>query len=103
VITAAISPYKAIRDEARQMMGDRFIEAYVKVSLEEAERRDVKGLYAKARAGEIKEFTGVSDPYEEPADAEIVIDTEQNDPEESARIVLSRLEELGVVPAEVAA
>ena len=63
VITAAISPYREIRDEARQMMGDRFVEAYVKASVEVCEERDVKGLYAKARSGEIKEFTGVSDPY----------------------------------------
>ena len=62
VITAAISPYRDIRDEARQMMGDRFVEAYVKASVETCEQRDVKGLYAKARSGEIKEFTGVSDP-----------------------------------------
>src|SRR5881296_449776 len=66
VITAAISPYREIRDEARAMMNSRFIEAHVKASVEECERRDVKGLYAKARSGEIKEFTGVSDPYEPP-------------------------------------
>jgi adenylyl-sulfate kinase len=93
VITAAISPYKAIRDEARQMMGDRFIEAYVKVSLEEAERRDVKGLYAKARSGEIKEFTGVSDPYEEPEHAELIVHTENESPEESAQKVIAFIEE----------
>jgi adenylyl-sulfate kinase len=99
VITAAISPYKAIRDEARQMMGDRFIEAYVKVSLEEAERRDVKGLYAKARAGEIKEFTGVSDPYEPPEDPELLIDTESQSPEQSAQQILAYLEERSLIPA----
>jgi adenylylsulfate kinase len=105
VIAAAISPYEETRQKARAMVEEfgRFVEVYVKASVDECARRDVKGLYEKAFKGEIKEFTGVSDPYEEPADAEIVIDTEQNDPEESARIVLSRLEELGVVPAEVAA
>ena len=72
VITAAISPYRDIRDEARQMMGDRFVEAYVKASVEVCEERDVKGLYAKARSGEIKEFTGVSDPYEPPENPELV-------------------------------
>src|SRR5829696_4081197 len=99
VITAAISPYKAIRDEARQMMGDRFIEAYVNVSLEEAERRDVKGLYAKAFSGEIKEFTGVSDPYEEPERPEVVCDTESQSPEQSAQQILAFLEERGLIPA----
>ncbi len=76
VITAAISPYKEIRNEAREMMDDRFIEVYAKASVEVCEERDVKGLYAKARSGEIKEFTGVSDPYEPPENAEIVIETE---------------------------
>jgi adenylylsulfate kinase len=103
VITAAISPYKDIRNEAREMMGDRFIEAYVKVSLEEAERRDVKGLYAKARAGEIKEFTGVSDPYEPPENPELLIETEQQSPEESARQILTYLEERELISVAVAA
>jgi adenylylsulfate kinase len=103
VITAAISPYREIRNEARQLMGDRFIEAYVKVSLEEAEKRDVKGLYAKARAGEIKEFTGISDPYEPPENPELVIETEEHPPEESAQIILDYLEERGLIPAAVAA
>ena len=103
VITAAISPYKEIRNEAREMMDDRFIEAYVKVSLEEAERRDVKGLYAKARSGEIKEFTGVSDPYEPPEDPELVIETEEQSAEESAKQILDYLEERGLIPTAVAA
>ena len=68
VITAAISPYREIRDEARAMMNGRFIETYIKASVEVCEQRDVKGLYAKARSGEIKEFTGVSDPYEAPGE-----------------------------------
>jgi adenylylsulfate kinase len=103
VITAAISPYRDIRDEARQMMGDRFVEAYVKASVETCEQRDVKGLYAKARSGEIKEFTGVSDPYEPPEDPELVIDTERQSPEESAKQILIYLEERGLIPAAVAA
>jgi adenylylsulfate kinase len=98
VITAAISPYREIRDEARAKMDGRFIEAYVKASVEECERRDVKGLYAKARAGEIKEFTGVSDPYEPPENPEIVIETEDQSPEQSAQQILDYLEVQGLVP-----
>jgi adenylylsulfate kinase len=98
VITAAISPYRELRDEARAKMDGRFIEAYVKASVEECERRDVKGLYAKARAGEIKEFTGISDPYEPPKDAEIEIDTESQTPEESARQILDYLEGQDLIP-----
>ena len=103
VITAAISPYREIRDEARQLMGDRFIEIYAKASVEACEERDVKGLYAKARAGEIKEFTGVSDPYEPPKNPEIVCDTESETPEESAQKVIDYLEERELVPAAPAA
>ena len=99
VITAAISPYRDIRDEAREMMGDRFVEAYVKASVEICEERDVKGLYAKARSGEIKEFTGVSDPYEPPENPELVIETEQQSPEESAQQILTYLEERELIPA----
>src|SRR5688572_32342803 len=98
VITAAISPYREIRDEARQQMDGRFIEAYVKASVEECERRDVKGLYAMARAGEIKEFTGVSDPYEPPEHPELVLETENQTPEESAEEILAFLEERGLIP-----
>jgi adenylylsulfate kinase len=103
VITAAISPYREIRNEAREMMGDRFIEAYVKASVEVCEQRDVKGLYAKARSGEIKEFTGVSDPYEPPENPELVIDTEAQSPEDSARQILVFLEERQLIPVAVAA
>ncbi|HZA89175.1 MAG TPA: adenylyl-sulfate kinase [Solirubrobacterales bacterium] len=98
VITAAISPYREIRDEAREQMDGRFIEAYVKASVEECERRDVKGLYAKARAGEIKEFTGVSDPYEPPENPELVLETEEQTPEESAGQIIAYLEERGLIP-----
>ncbi len=103
VITAAISPYREIRDEARQMMGDRFVEAYVKASVEVCEERDVKGLYAKARSGEIKEFTGVSDPYEPPENPELVLETEHQSAEESAQQILGYLEERELIPAAVAA
>lgn len=99
VITAAISPYREIRDEARELMGDRFIEVFVKASVEVCAERDTKGLYAKAFAGEIKEFTGVSDPYEEPLNAEVVLDTENETPEESAGKLISLLEERQLIPA----
>ncbi len=92
-ITAAISPYREIRDEARGKMGERFVEIYVKASVEECARRDVKGLYEKAFKGEIKEFTGVSDPYEPPVDPEIVVDTESETVEESAGKVLAYVDE----------
>jgi adenylylsulfate kinase len=98
VITAAISPYRELRDEARAKMDGRFIEAYVKASVEECEKRDVKGLYAKARSGEIKEFTGISDPYEPPKNPELEIDTERQTPEESAQQILSYLEERELIP-----
>ena len=98
-ITAAISPYREIRDEARGTMGERFVEIYVKASVEECARRDVKGLYEKAFKGEIKEFTGVSDPYEEPSAPEITLDTENETPEESAGKVLAFVEERLGVPA----
>jgi adenylylsulfate kinase len=105
VIVAAISPYEETRRNARAMVEafGPFVEVYVKASVDECARRDVKGLYAKAFAGEIKEFTGVSDPYEEPASPELVLDTEEHTPEESARLVLETLEALGLVPAQVEA
>ncbi len=99
VITAAISPYRELRDEARELMGGRFIEVFVKASVEECIERDPKGLYKKALAGEIKEFTGVSDPYEEPLNPEIVLDTEAESPEESAAKLISLLEERDLIPA----
>jgi adenylylsulfate kinase len=99
VITAAISPYREIRDEARETMGDRFIEVFVKASVEVCAERDVKGLYEKAFKGEIKEFTGVSDPYEAPLNPEVVLDTEHESPEESAHRLLALLEERQLIPA----
>jgi adenylyl-sulfate kinase len=99
VITAAISPYRELRDEARETMGDRFIEVYVKASVEACAERDVKGLYEKAFKGEIKEFTGVSDPYEPPLNPEITLDTEHETAEESAHKLLALLEERQLIPA----
>ena len=99
VITAAISPYREIRAEARELMGDRFIEVYVKASVEACAERDVKGLYEKAFKGEIKEFTGVSDPYEEPLDPDITLETETETPEESAGRLITLLEERQLIPA----
>jgi adenylylsulfate kinase len=103
VITAAISPYAEIRNEARQTMGERFIEVYVKASVDTCAERDVKGLYAKAFAGEIKEFTGVSDPYEPPDNAEVTCDTEAETAEESAQKLLDYLEQRDLIPAKAAA
>ena len=93
VITAAISPYKAIRDEARSMIKD-FVEVFADAPLEVCEGRDVKGLYAKARAGEIKGFTGIDDPYEAPENAEIVCATDTESVEESTQKVIDKLIEL---------
>jgi adenylylsulfate kinase len=90
VITAAISPYRAIRNEARAMIKD-FVEVYAEAPLEVCEERDVKGLYAKARAGEIKGFTGIDDPYEPPSSPEVVCNTAEETPEQSAQKVLERL------------
>ena len=91
VIAATISPYEATRQEARERIDEvgTFVEIYVKTSVDECAKRDVKGLYEKAFKGEIKEFTGVSDPYEPPENAEIVVDTENETVEESAGKVLA--------------
>jgi adenylylsulfate kinase-like enzyme len=80
-----------------------FVEVYLATSVEECARRDVKGLYEKAFRGEIKGFTGVDDPYEVPTAPELVIDTEQHEPEESARLILDKLAELGLIEDEVPA
>lgn len=87
-VTAAISPYRSVRDEVRGWI-DNFVEIHVATSLADCEARDVKGLYAKARAGEIPEFTGVSDPYEAPLDPEIFIETAGKTPQESAAEVIA--------------
>ncbi len=99
VIAAAISPYREIRDEVRASIeaeGARFIEVYVQASLDTLVARDVKGLYRKALAGEIKQFTGVSDPYEPPLAPEVLVDSGSETVEESAAKILAALESLGV-------
>jgi adenylylsulfate kinase len=90
-VTAAISPYRAVREEVRGWI-DNFVEVHVATTLEDCEARDVKGLYAKARAGEIPEFTGVSDPYEPPERPELLIETAGHTPAESAAVVIAYLE-----------
>ncbi len=100
VIAAAISPYREIRDEVRGAIeadGSAFVEIYVKASLEALIERDVKGLYKKAIAGEIKQFTGVSDPYEEPLNPELVVESDRETVGESAEKILARLEELNLI------
>jgi adenylylsulfate kinase len=96
VLTSFISPYREMRDRARKETTN-FVEIYAKAPLEVCIQRDVKGMYQKAIRGEIKEFTGISDPYEEPLNAEIVLETDKETVDESVRKVLLRLEELGLV------
>ena len=105
VLVAVISPYEETRRKARALVEEHgaFVEAYVEASVEECARRDVKGLYERAFAGELKEFTGVSDPYEPPSSPELVLSTETEEPEESARLVLEALAARGLAAAEVAA
>ena len=91
-IVALISPYRTSRASAKQTIGaERFVEVYVKASLQVCEMRDPKGLYAKARRGEITNMTGIQDPYEEPADADIVVETEKGTPETSAQFIIQEL------------
>jgi adenylylsulfate kinase len=99
-LTAFISPYRADRDQVRGLMaaGD-FVEVFVDCPVDVCEQRDVKGLYKKARAGEIKEFTGVSAPYEAPLRPELALDTSAQSVEESAKQILAYLERQGIVPA----
>jgi adenylyl-sulfate kinase len=96
-ISAAISPYRAIRDEVRGSI-ENFVEVYTRCSIEELARRDPKGLYKRALAGEIPNFTGVSDPYEEPVNPEIVCDTEKDTLEQSLERVVRSLELMGYIP-----
>ena len=93
-IAAAISPYRAVRDEVRAMIGE-FVEVYVECPLPVLIERDTKGLYKKALAGEIGQFTGVSDPYEQPLAAEVTVYSDRETPEQSAARILERLAELG--------
>jgi adenylylsulfate kinase len=100
-IASAISPYRAVRDEVREMCGD-FVEVYAKCPVDVLAERDVKGLYKKALAGEIKNFTGVSDPYEEPLTPEVTIESDKESEDESLNKVVAKLEELGyLAPAGV--
>ncbi|MEW5870897.1 MAG: bifunctional sulfate adenylyltransferase/adenylylsulfate kinase [Chloroflexota bacterium] len=95
VICAAISPYRATRNEVRKMVGDNFIEVYVDTPIEVCEQRDVKGMYARARRGQITGFTGVDDPYEEPVNPEITLNTVDNQPLSNAHKIVAYLEERG--------
>jgi adenylylsulfate kinase len=98
-LVSAISPYIATREAARRMVEEfgTFVEVFVDTSVEECANRDVKGLYAKAFAGEVKEFTGVSDPYEAPERPEVHVRTEEETPEESAAQVIAELEARGLI------
>lgn len=100
VITAAISPFKETREKARRLHAGhgKFVEVFIATSLEDCEERDVKGLYAKARSGEIPQFTGVSDPYEEPENPELRIETSGKTPSESAQDILDYLEGEELIP-----
>jgi adenylylsulfate kinase len=100
VLVSAISPYRDIRAEVRERIGD-FVEVFVNAPLEVCEERDVKGLYKRARSGEIKQFTGISDPYEAPLSPEIECRTDLETLEESAAKVLNRLQEMGYLPVPV--
>lgn len=96
-IGSAISPYREVRDFVRQDIG-RFVEVYCRCPLDALIERDVKGLYRQALDGEIENFTGVSDPYEEPLNPEVIADTDREAPEESVRKIIGKLEELGYIP-----
>ena len=93
-IAAAVSPYREVRDEVRQTVGD-FVEVFVKCPIDVLAKRDVKGLYSKAMRGEIQNFTGVSDPYEEPLKPELVVKTDRETVEESLQKILTGLAKLG--------
>src|SRR5579862_2654859 len=95
-ISAAISPYRDVRDELRGQH-ERFFEVYMHCSIEKLTERDVKGLYKKALAGEIKNFTGISDPYEPPVNPDLVLDSAKESVEESYQKLLSKLEEIGYI------
>ena len=101
VLASAISPYRDVRDEVRGQIGD-FVEVYVQCPLDALVKRDVKGLYEKALRGEIANFTGVSDPYEEPLNPEVVVETDKETVEESLAKVLAALEERGYLPSATA-
>jgi len=99
-ICSAISPYREARRKAREMIGD-FVEVYVKCPPEVCMQRDPKGLWEKAKRGEIENFTGISDPYEEPLNPEVIVETDKETEEESLKKILRKLEELGYIESEV--
>ncbi|EAW38551.1 adenylyl-sulfate kinase [Lyngbya sp. PCC 8106] len=101
VLVSAISPYREVREEVRKTVGD-FIEVFVNAPLGTCEERDVKGLYKRARAGEIKQFTGIDDPYEPPLNPEVECRTDLEELSESVAKVMSKLEELGYISTKVA-
>ena len=94
VLVSLVSPYISSRKRAREIVGERFLEVWVKCSLETCIKRDPKGLYKRALAGEITNMTGIQDPYEEPPNPDVTVDTERDDPEEGAEKVLQKLREL---------
>jgi len=94
VLATFVSPYNSIRHNSRKEIGE-FLLVYVKCSIEACEERDLKGMYAKARAGQIKDFTGVDDPFEEPDDADIIVETDKQTVEESKLIILDALNKMG--------
>jgi len=97
-MAAFISPYRSDREKSRNLIGsDRFIEVYVKIPLSVAEERDPKGLYKRARAGEIKQFTGIDAPYEEPENPELIIDTSELDLDKCKNLVMDYLRGQGVI------
>ena len=101
VLVSAISPYRIVREEVRNRVGD-FVEVYVNAPLNVCEERDVKGLYQRARAGEIKGFTGIDDPYEPPSQPEVECRTDLEALSESVAKVLDKLNELGYLPEKIA-
>lgn len=96
-LSAFVSPYREVRSYLRSEI-EHFVEIYVRCPLEVCIQRDVKGMYKKAMAGEIQNFTGISDPYEEPLNPEVVVETDKETPTESAQKVIRKLEELGYIP-----
>ncbi len=102
-LASAISPYRSVRDEVREMVGENFIEVYVDCPLEECIRRDVKGLYQKAINGQIPYFTGISDPYEQPLNPELRVRSNLEDLSLSTLRVLAYLERRGFIPATMSA
>lgn len=98
-IAAAISPYREIREENRKAI-ENYVEVYVKAPIDVLKQRDVKGMYQKALAGEIKNFTGIDDPYEEPENPEIIVESDKESVEQSTQKIIRTLELMGLIPAE---